>query len=133
MSAVVGPLVVFFLVRDGGPLNKKPPPSMGGTISDVQIAALNPCCSFSVNFTLEGFRGKTASVEAIVTDANSGATAGPVPAFTAVPDADKDQASYTADIPMSGYPPGNYVVTFVLHAPNGSELDRMDSPGVTLH
>jgi hypothetical protein len=127
VSAVVGPLVVFLLVREGGVLNPSEPAARGGSISRVTLVSSDPCCVFSVKFVLQGFQGQTADLDAVVTDAASRRTAEPLTVTRPEPDAETYEASFTAGVPMSGYPPREYFVTFVLHAPDGTELDRRNS------
>ncbi|MGY1770366.1 hypothetical protein [Blastococcus sp. SYSU D00813] len=123
-SAVIGPLAVFFLTREGGPLNPEDPPPLGGDISAVELSTANPCCSFSVNFQLEGYRGQDVTIEAVITEATTGVQSDPFPVTVVQPEADRDQAVITSEVPLEA---GTFTVTYVLIDPDGMVLDRMTS------
>jgi hypothetical protein len=102
----------------------KPPPHppMGGYINDIEYVSTNPCCQFSVNFTLKGFKGQRAHLEAIVNDSDANTAYETVDLGTARPDADEDQASFPAELPIERA--GDFDIAFVLFDPRGTELAR---------
>lgn len=128
-TPLVSGLLLFVFTRPGGLLNPKDPPPRGGDISEVQLSDNNPCCTYSVNFTLKGFKGQTAHIRAYAVDAASGQPAGASLSWPAKPDADEDQALLTAHVPQRR---GKSYVTFELVDPHGTVLDRKNTSPITV-
>jgi hypothetical protein len=128
-TAVIGPLVLWYLTHEGGPFNAKNPPPLGGDISQIQPGRMNPCCTFVVNYSLRGFRGQEAHMKTFLTNTQTGIRTQQIKAFDPVPDSDVDQASQETTVMIIGR--GQYQVTFVLQDPKGTELDRMTSGVIT--
>ncbi len=131
VTAVLGPLTVFVLTREGGPIVDEDPHPLRGDITAVELGATNPCCDFSVEFALEGFRDEPATIWAVVTNQDSGAQGEEFEMWEVRPEADRDAAAVTGTIPF--YDTGTFTVTFILVDRDGMELDRETSEVFTVY
>jgi hypothetical protein len=135
VATIVGSVVVFMLTREGGPLNPPKPttttrpsiaeaPPLAGEITDVQLSRGRPCCTYSVQVHLLGFKSQPCMVKTTIIDAASGNQGRPGTGPSFVPESNDDQATQeiTVPIPRSG----NFMVRFILYDPKGVELDRLD-------
>jgi len=125
LSAIAGLLtagvavVGLFLPED-----KPPAPAALGEITDVQIGSRNPCCTFSVQVVLNGYKGQDCLLRAVVINSvDDSETAGGE--LTFIPEADSDRAR--ADAPVSPPSTGTYTARFILYDPDGVELDRANT------
>lgn len=101
---------------------------MAGDIADVQLATGSPCCTFSVQVKLEGFKGKECPVRWTLVAANTGRSAPGSGETAFMPEANIDRARTDIEVPV--YVAGSWFVRFVLYDPDGVELDRQDSETV---
>jgi hypothetical protein len=132
ISAIAG-IVVWVFTHPGGvinPVQPTPPAQLGGNISSATISNGNPCCTFAVRVSIQGFNGQPCQLEWVLVDASTGAATTPQPAVTLTPQADTDTADPNVMVPISIR--GSYYVQFILVDPNGVELARQNSPTFTV-
>jgi hypothetical protein len=72
LAAVIGALVLWATHDKPVPPIQGPPAKMSGSIGTVYESIANPCCTFSVKITADGFAGKTCTLDSTVVDAETG-------------------------------------------------------------
>lgn len=128
-ATLIGGVLVFFLVGEGGIFNPTNPPPRGGSIDDITLATASPCCELSVGFKINGFRGQPLSVWHQLVNADTGGRDEWVQDFTATPDADQDSARQIYPISITN--PGRYYVVMVINDPRNVEIARRQSDVIT--
>lgn len=121
VAAILAGVLVFILTHPGGPLNPvtpSPPAAIGAAIDNVQLSTGTPCCKFSVEVTITGFKGQKCLLSYIEIDASTGAQGTEQNAMTLTPEADTDQARGTVYAPITRA--GTFVVRFILYDPKGT-------------
>jgi hypothetical protein len=134
ITAIVGPIIVgiviWLLTAGNSPFHHTKPPVTGGSIEAVAINSGTPCCTFNVKVVIEGYDGQECSSEAIIINANTGAQGSPGDEAAYTPQAGEDEGAADDYVPITE--PGNYIVRFILYAPNGTEMDQRDSRQFTV-
>jgi hypothetical protein len=125
VPALLGPLTILFVTR-----NLEPSAPLGGEIPGFEFVSRDPCCEFSVDFSVKGFEGRTLAMKTEVRNDDTGERQPLVDAFDINPPSDEYRSSDTAKVEIED--PGDYEVSFVLHDPEGRVLDRA-STGVFSH
>jgi hypothetical protein len=101
-----------------------PPPAMFGDIVEVQSGRHNPCCEFSVQVKLSGFKNHDCTLlSTLINTADGSETPGYEVIFT--PEGHVDQARASASVPAMTA--GTYIARFVLYDPDRVELDRFET------
>jgi hypothetical protein len=128
ISAIAG-ILIWVVTHPGGVLNPTQPTpaaALGGSVSNVQMSNGQPCCTFTVRVTIQGFNGQTCQLDWILVNAVSDAKTTAQVGARLTPQADLDTAE--ADVMVSVTIPGRYYARFILLDPNGTELASANSP-----
>ena len=122
--------VGFVFFHEGGVFNPKEAAVLRGAIDSAELSSGNPCCSFAVHVTIEGYNGKTCVLQLTLMELNTGSKELLQGGIEFRPEADHDEAG--VEIPVGITVPGNYVMRFILYAPNGVEMAHADTPAFQL-
>lgn len=129
VTAIVGPIiagvVIWLLTSSNSPFHHPKPPVTGGSIEAVTLGNGTPCCTFNVKVLIVGYDGQSCSSQAIIINADTGAQGSPGDEATYQPQAGTDEGAANDYVPIAAA--GNYIVRFILYAPNGTEMDQRDS------
>jgi hypothetical protein len=125
LGTVAASLIMFTLTKDGGLLNRNEPAILRGSVDAAELASGNPCCSYAVHVTIEGYKGKSCQLQWTLIDVTTGSKTLSSTAIDFKPEADHDEAG--VEVPVEVTAAGTYSVRFILYGPNGIELDRADT------
>ena len=135
ITAIVGPLIVGLIIwlvtSNNSPIHHTPPANTGGSIESATIDNGTPCCTFDVKASIQGYNGQWCSSKAIIINSDTGAQGSPIAETSYQAQAGQDEGVATDYVPVTA--PGNYIVRFILYAPNGTEMDQRDSSQFTVY
>ena len=118
LAAVIGGIALW--------MNRDDDKDLAADIVEAQMSVINPCCEWSVQVDVKGFKGRSCTVEAEVFLPNGEKVERAVVQEVTM-DEDRDRANIPVSIPL---PPGWYQVHFVVRGDNGLVLDRFGTPTV---
>jgi hypothetical protein len=125
VTAILAPLLIWYLTKPNGPLNPPGPPpdpeAFSGQIVSADLTDGNPCCTFNVRVSIQGFKGKTCTLCGRLADAYGRDEGDERCIQEFEPDAQTDEAAWEGLIPISYT--GTYYVRFTLYDPNNTQLD----------
>jgi hypothetical protein len=129
VTAIVGPIIVglaiWLFTASNSPFHHTKPSTTGGTIEAVALDNGTPCCTFDVKASIQGYDGQTCTSQAVVINSDTGEQSSPIDEDTYTPEAGQDEGVAHDGVKIDK--PGNYIVRFILYAPNGTEMDQKDS------
>jgi hypothetical protein len=123
LTAVVAVAGLFLPESQSSLGDRAPTPVMIGDVVDIQLAVRHPCCTFSVQVRLSGFRGQECFVRATLINVVDGSETRGDEIFTS--EADAYQAR--VNVSVSAATPATYIARFILYASDGVELDRSET------
>lgn len=128
-TAIIGPIIVglaiWLFTASNSPLHHHKPGTTGGSIEAVSLDSGSPCCTFDVKVSIQGYDEQPCNSEAIVINTDTGDQSSSIDAATYTPEAGQDEGIATDEVEIDE--PGNYVVRFILYAPNGTPMDQKES------
>jgi len=135
ITAIVGPiivgLIIWFATSSNSPIHHAKAGVTGGSIEAVTVDNGTPCCTFDVKASIQGYDGQWCSSKAIIINSDTGDQGSPIDEASYQPQAGQDEGVATDTVPITAA--GNYIVRFILYAPNGTEMDQRDSSQLTVN